>query len=250
MSAHFTNGLTEKQTARASAGFWLGGSLPPCRLRRRNVWKFDYEMVHSEVYLNKYVCVVSTSPFSTPPFRKLLFFACFRYLIYHSFFQGVSWPHLPPCADAHAGGLRAVAYTASLGASCGKEMDRVRVAAGCRVCRRSWVTTTPRRWPTWFAVDSASSSRSSTASQTTPRTSSATCSSPTNGRTTPRILPRDAMLARYMLWFRVCLSVSVCVCHKSVFYDRMVTLPMTWSDLNYPNLYIFYCFSYLRNGCV
>ena len=47
-----------------SAGFWLGESMPHCRLRRRNVWKFDYEMVHSEVYLNKYV--VSIAPFSTP----------------------------------------------------------------------------------------------------------------------------------------------------------------------------------------
>ena len=39
------------------------GSMPPCRLRRR---KFDYEMMHSEVYLNKYV--VSIAPFSTPAF--------------------------------------------------------------------------------------------------------------------------------------------------------------------------------------
>ena len=46
-------------TARASAAFWLGGSVPPCRLRRR---KFGYEMVHSKVYLNK--CVVSIAPFS------------------------------------------------------------------------------------------------------------------------------------------------------------------------------------------
>ena len=38
-----------------SAGFWLGGSMPPWRLRRRKFRKFDYEMVHSEVYLNKYV---------------------------------------------------------------------------------------------------------------------------------------------------------------------------------------------------
>ena len=47
-----------------SAGFWLGGSMPPCCLRRR---KFDYEMVHSEVYLNKYV--VSIAPFATPACR-------------------------------------------------------------------------------------------------------------------------------------------------------------------------------------
>ena len=47
-----------------SAGFWLGGQCPPCHLRRRKFWKFDYELVHSEVYLNKYV--VSIAPFSTP----------------------------------------------------------------------------------------------------------------------------------------------------------------------------------------
>ena len=41
-----------------------------------------------------------TSP--PPPFRKLLFFACFRFLIFHPFSRGVSWPHLPLCADAHA----------------------------------------------------------------------------------------------------------------------------------------------------
>jgi len=40
------------------------GSMPPCRLRQIKFWKFDYEMVHSEVYLNKYV--VSIAPFSTP----------------------------------------------------------------------------------------------------------------------------------------------------------------------------------------
>jgi len=48
-------------------------------------------MVHSEVYLNKYV--VSIAPFSTPaftppPFRKLLFFTCFRFLIFHPFSRG------------------------------------------------------------------------------------------------------------------------------------------------------------------
>ena len=37
-----------------------------------------------------------------PPFRKLVFFACFRFLFFHPFLQGVSWPHLPLCADAHA----------------------------------------------------------------------------------------------------------------------------------------------------
>jgi len=40
------------------------GSMRPCRLRRTKLWKFDYEMAHSEVYLNKYV--ISIAPFSTP----------------------------------------------------------------------------------------------------------------------------------------------------------------------------------------
>jgi len=40
------------------------GSMPPCRLKRIFFGKFDYEMVHSEVYLDKYV--VSIAPFSTP----------------------------------------------------------------------------------------------------------------------------------------------------------------------------------------
>ena len=39
------------------------GLMSPFRLRRRKFGKFDYEMVHSEVYLNKYV--VSIAPFST-----------------------------------------------------------------------------------------------------------------------------------------------------------------------------------------
>ena len=92
---------------RGSKGFWLGGSMPPCRLRRRKFWKFDYEMevVHSEVYLNKYV--VSIAPFSTPAcsgcsqnnlFRKLVFFACFRFLIFYSFFpEGQLTPFAPMC---------------------------------------------------------------------------------------------------------------------------------------------------------
>jgi len=37
--------------------------MPDCRLRQRKFRKFDYEMVHSEVYLNKYV--VNIALFST-----------------------------------------------------------------------------------------------------------------------------------------------------------------------------------------
>jgi len=47
-------------------------------------------MVHSEVYMNKYV--VSIAPFSTPAFtphiQKTALFACFRFLIFHPLFQG------------------------------------------------------------------------------------------------------------------------------------------------------------------
>jgi len=42
------------------------GSMPPCRLRRRTFYH-----LHSH-----------------PPFRKLLFLACFRFLIFNPFFQG------------------------------------------------------------------------------------------------------------------------------------------------------------------
>ena len=44
-----------------SAGFWLGASMPRCRLRRIKFGKFDYKMVHSEVYLNKYVVSMAVS---------------------------------------------------------------------------------------------------------------------------------------------------------------------------------------------
>ena len=59
--------VTDMQPRRqlgTSAGFWLGGSMPPYRPRRRKFRKFNYEMVHSEVYLNKYVVIIA--PFCTP----------------------------------------------------------------------------------------------------------------------------------------------------------------------------------------
>ena len=40
----------------------VNAPLPP---EAKKIRKFDYEMVHSGVYLNKYV--VSIAPFSTPP---------------------------------------------------------------------------------------------------------------------------------------------------------------------------------------
>ena len=64
-------------------------------------------MVHSEVYLNKYV--VSIAPFSKPAcpdcsqnIQNTAVFCMFSLFTFHPFFRGVSWPHLPLCADAHA----------------------------------------------------------------------------------------------------------------------------------------------------
>ena len=57
-------------------------------------------MVHSEVYLNKYV--VSIAPFSTPaftpqppPIQKTALFACFHFLIFHHFSRGSADPICP-----------------------------------------------------------------------------------------------------------------------------------------------------------
>jgi len=87
---------------KASAGFWLGVSMPPCRLRWRKFWNFFYEVVHSEVYLTKYV--VSIAPFSTsacPDCSQNCSFWMFSFFFnFSSSFQGVSWPHLPLCADS------------------------------------------------------------------------------------------------------------------------------------------------------
>jgi len=40
-----------------------------------------------------------TSP--PPPIQKTALFACFRFLIFHPFFQGAQLTHVPLCADAH-----------------------------------------------------------------------------------------------------------------------------------------------------
>ena len=108
-------GIPEATLARNVRRILFRGPMPPWRLRRRKFWKFDYEMVHSEIYLNKYV--VSIAPFSTPACPRLLSkyniniencsFCVF--LIFHPFFQGggwVSWPYLPLCADAHGARAR------------------------------------------------------------------------------------------------------------------------------------------------
>ena len=62
-------------------------------------------MVHSEVYLNKYV--VSIAPFSTAaftpntPIQKTAFLWGFRFLIFHPFFEGGQLTTFAPRADAH-----------------------------------------------------------------------------------------------------------------------------------------------------
>ena len=87
---------------RASAVFWLGGVNAPLPPERRKFWKFDYEMVYSEVYLNKYV--VSIAPFSTPaftppqPVQKTALFCMFSLLIFHPFSRvGQLTPFAPMC---------------------------------------------------------------------------------------------------------------------------------------------------------
>jgi len=67
--------------------------MPPCRLWRRKFRKSDYEMVHSEVYLNKYV--VSIAPFSTPAcpdcsqdIQKTALFCMFSLFNFSSIFPG------------------------------------------------------------------------------------------------------------------------------------------------------------------
>jgi len=92
--------------SRTSAGFWLGKSVPLCHLRRRKFWKFDYEMVHFEVYLNKYV--VSIAPFSTPAcpdcsqnitYTHKLLFCIFSLFNFSSIFSGGQLtPFAPMCA--------------------------------------------------------------------------------------------------------------------------------------------------------
>jgi len=72
-----------------------GVNAPPCHLRRRKFWKFDYEMVHCEVNLNKYV--VSIAPFFTPAcpdcsknIQKTVLFCRFSLFNFSSIFPGGS----------------------------------------------------------------------------------------------------------------------------------------------------------------
>ena len=89
-------------------GYGVNAPLPPEAKKNLKIWLRNGAFV---CWINN---VVSIAPFSTPAclglhlkilhkHRKLIFFACFRFLIFHPFFQKVSWPHLPLCAAAHAG---------------------------------------------------------------------------------------------------------------------------------------------------
>ena len=58
--------------------------------------------------ISEYICGQHTAvlytclPWLLSKYSINVIFACFRFLIFHQFFQGgVSWPHLPLCADAH-----------------------------------------------------------------------------------------------------------------------------------------------------
>ena len=60
-AAHTANRRNSASQGQGVRRIVVRGSMPTCRWRQR---KFDYKMVHAEVYLNKYV--VSIAPFSTP----------------------------------------------------------------------------------------------------------------------------------------------------------------------------------------
>ena len=100
-SAHRYRRLFLVLPARGVCRILVRGSVHCCCLKRRKFRKFDYEMVHSEVYLNKYV--VSISPFSTPAcpdcsqdFQKTALFCMFLLFNFSSIFPG--WSQLAPFA--------------------------------------------------------------------------------------------------------------------------------------------------------
>ena len=77
--------------------------MPPCRLRRRKFWIFDYEMVHSEVYVKcgqhsavLYTCLPWLLSKYNINIENCSFFACFRFLIFRLFFQGVQLTPFAP----------------------------------------------------------------------------------------------------------------------------------------------------------
>jgi len=100
-SAHRYRRLFSVLPARGVCRILVRGSVPCCCLKRRKFRKFDYEMVHSEVYLNKYV--VSIAPFSTPAcpdcsqgIPKIAVICMFSLFNFSSIFPG--WGQLTPFA--------------------------------------------------------------------------------------------------------------------------------------------------------
>jgi len=81
--------------------------MAPCRLRQRKSWKSEEGYSRKRVMINNnnnnnnHQLDYHSYHFIPTPIQKTALFACFRFLIFHPFFQGVSWPHLPLCADAH-----------------------------------------------------------------------------------------------------------------------------------------------------
>ena len=76
---------------RASAGCWLGGSMPPCRLRRKKLWKFDYEMVHLKyIWICGQHSAVLYTCFHPHPIQKTALFCMFSLFIFSSIFPGGS----------------------------------------------------------------------------------------------------------------------------------------------------------------
>jgi len=74
--------------------FGYGVSIPPLPPEAKKILKFDYEMVHSEVYLNKYV--VSIAPFSSPHIQKTgLFLHGFAFYFFIDFSRGSADPICP-----------------------------------------------------------------------------------------------------------------------------------------------------------
>ena len=70
--------------------------MPPCGLRRRKFWKFDYEMVHSDVYLDKcgqhsavlYICLPRLLSKYNINTENCSFLHVAAFYFFHPIFQG------------------------------------------------------------------------------------------------------------------------------------------------------------------
>ena len=86
--------------------------MPPCRLRQRKFWKFGYKMAHSKVYLNKCgqhsaILLPCLHTHRSPPFRKLVFFACFRFFAFSALTLLVGWQEGHPACKKLSSGVLA-----------------------------------------------------------------------------------------------------------------------------------------------